>query len=170
MKRLLTFATAMLFTLGAQAAAPTTESVEKLLAVTHVEKLLDAIRPQIQATSKAMMDQALKGQAISADEQKIIDDFRAKADAINNSELTMEKLKPMYIRVYSANLTQEDVDGLIAFYESPTGQVYVNKMPQITQSIMRELPQLMASVSQKMQQAAKEMQDQLAALKKNSGK
>ncbi|HTD06347.1 DUF2059 domain-containing protein [Undibacterium sp.] len=166
MKRLITFAAAMFFTVGAQAAAPSTESLEKLLEVTHIEKLLDSVRPQIQSMTKVMMDQALKGAAVSPQEQKILDDFRAKAAAISNEELSMAKMKPMYIRIYSASLTQEDVDGLIAFYESPTGQVMVTKMPKIMQAIMAEMPKLMEPMSQKMQQAGKEMQEQLAALKK----
>ncbi len=166
MKRLITFAAAMIFSLGAHAATPSTESLEKLLAVTHVEKLLDAVRPQVQATTKLMMDQALQGTTVSPQEQKILDDFRAKAAAITDEEMSMDKMKPMYIRIYSASLTQEDVDGLIAFYESPTGQVVINKMPLIMQAIMGELPKLMAPMSKKMQQAGKEMQEQLEALKR----
>ncbi|GGC82870.1 DUF2059 domain-containing protein [Undibacterium terreum] len=166
MKRLVTFAAATLFSLSACAAPPSPESLEKLFAVMHVERILDAIRPQTEAAMKVMLNQAMKGQTLTADQQKVLDNFWVKANAINREEMTMEKLKPLYVRVYSASLEQEDVDGLIAFYESPTGQVFINKMPRITQGIMSEMPQLMAPLMQKIMQAAEEMHQQLDALQK----
>ncbi|MFZ6646330.1 DUF2059 domain-containing protein [Undibacterium sp. TJN25] len=164
------FCAAALLSFNAHAAAPTKESIEKLMTVAHAEQVLDAMRPQVQAMTKQVMAQAMQGTDITPAEQKILDDFRAKAVAIINEELSMEKMKPMYLEIYSASLTQEDVDGLIAFYESPTGQVFVTKMPQIAQSILSQMPKQMAPMQQKMLQAAGEMQEQLAALKNKPAK
>ncbi len=166
MKRLITFAAATMFAVGAHAAPPSTESIEKLMAVTHVEKMQEAMRPQVQAMMKAMMDQAMKGQTVTAEQQKILDQFIAKAAAITSEETDFSKMKPMFIEIYGANLTQEDVDGLIAFYQTPTGQVVINKMPLIMQAIMKEMPKRMIPMLQKVQAAAQEMQEQLEALKK----
>jgi len=57
----------------AQAAAPTPQSIEKLMALTQAEKVIDAIKPQINASMKASINQTLKGHTPSAEEQIVID-------------------------------------------------------------------------------------------------
>ncbi|MES2071495.1 MAG: DUF2059 domain-containing protein [Pseudomonadota bacterium] len=165
MKHITALVLALSFSMGAQAAPPSTESIEKLLAVAQVGKMLETIRPQMNVMMKTMMDKAMQGTPVQAEEQKILDAFRDKAAAIVNEELSMAKLQPMYVEIYRANLSQEDIDGLIAFYQSPTGQVFLTKIPQIMQSVMSEMPKRMAPMAQKIEQAGKEMQAQLAARK-----
>ena len=77
----------------------------------------------------------------------------------------MVKLKPMYVEIYTTNFTQEEIDGLISFYESPAGKAFVAKMPAVVQAIMAEMPKRMRPMMQKMEQVGKEMQEELEALK-----
>ncbi|TJZ73208.1 DUF2059 domain-containing protein [Chitiniphilus eburneus] len=44
-------------------------------------------------------------------------------------------LKPDYIKLYRDTFTQEEIDGLIAFYKTPAGQALVDKMPLVLQNI-----------------------------------
>ncbi|WP_394779117.1 DUF2059 domain-containing protein [Undibacterium sp.] len=168
--RISSFCAAAVLSLGAHAATPTKESIEKLLEVAHAGDVLDGMRPQVQAMTRQMMNQAMQGTDVTPEEQKVLEDFKTKAVAIINEELTMGKMMSMYVEVYSASLTQEDVDSLIAFYQSPAGQIFVTKMPQIAKAILSQMPKQMAPMQQKMMQAAKDMQDQLMALKSKPAK
>jgi hypothetical protein len=165
MKHLATLVCAICLSISAHAAAPTPESVDKLLVLAHAEKILDAISPQIDGMMKSIMAQAGKGKTLSAGEQEVADRFRAKAATVINEELTMVKLKPMYVEIYTTNFTQEEIDGLISFYESPVGKAFVAKMPAVVQAIMAEMPKRMRPMMQKMEQVGKEMQEELEALK-----
>ena len=153
-------------TLSAHAAQPTPESIERLLALSNSDKMMDAMKPQMGAMMKAGIDQAMGGRQPSAEEQRIIDKFVAKASAAMGDELSMEKFKPMFLEIYSANFTQEDVDGMIAFYQSPAGQALITKMPLVMQSIMSSMPKRMAPMVEKMKQASEEMRAEFEALKK----
>jgi hypothetical protein len=170
MKKILTLIFAFCVSTAAHAAPPTPESIEKLLKVTQAENMLNAMWPQIDNMMKAAMTQATEGKPVSPEEQKILDGFRAKAVSITQSELTMDKMKSMYIDVYSRNLSQEDVNGLISFYESATGKAFVEKMPLIMQSVMAEMPKRLTPMMQGMQKAAEEMKKELEDLKKKQGK
>jgi len=168
MKKLL----ALIFTFSvftaAQAAPPTQESVEKVLSDMQVGKTLDAIRPKVYTMMKASIDQATQGKVLSPAVQKIVDNFRDKAVAIVESELTADKLMPIYVSIYTKSFTQEEIDGLIAFYESPAGKAYITKMPLVAQSVMAEMPRLMNPMIQDMQKATEEMKQEIAALNKQT--
>lgn len=170
MKKLLALVLACSLSSVVHAAVPTAESIERLLALMQAEKLLEGLRPQIDGVMKTSMEQALQGKPVTPAEQAILDNFRSKAVAIVQSELTMAKLKPMYIDIYAKNFTQEEVDGLIAFYETPVGQAYVAKMPAVMQMIMAEMPQRLNPMMRQMQKAADDMKKELADLKKKQGR
>jgi len=81
--------------------------------------------------------------------------------------LDWTKLEPMYIRIYQKTFSQEEVDGMIAFYKTPGGQAVVSKMPTAMQNTMDEMQQMMAPVMQSMQRM---QQDVIAELKTESKK
>ncbi len=170
MKKLAALLSLLLLSAGAQAAAPSEESINRLLSDIHVEKMLDAIKPQLENMMKQSELQAQGGKPPSPADQKIIDRFHAKVLDIISSNLTMDKLRPMYMRIYAQSFSQEEVDGLIAFMESPTGKAYVNKLPTVMQAVMAEMPNMLAPMTQDIRKAAQEMSDQLAAQHKQGAK
>jgi hypothetical protein len=154
----------------ASAAPPSPESVEKLLKVTDVEKLTSSIQQQFDGMLKSAMTQAAQGQPATPEEQEILDNFRKKSMAIFKDAISFDKIKGMYVQIYSESFTQDEINQLIAFYESPTGKMFVSKMPAVMQKSMGLVQQLMPPMMQKIQQAAKEMQAQMEALKAKQSK
>ena len=69
------------------------------------------------------------------------------------------KLEPMYVRIYQKSLTQQDVDGMVAFYQTPSGQALINKMPLVMENTMTEMQQMM----QPMMQRIRRMQETVIA-------
>jgi hypothetical protein len=55
--------------------------------------------------------------------------FEAKLTAVVMGELSWQKLEPDFAKLYAANYTAEQLDGLIAFYGSPLGQAVLAKTP-----------------------------------------
>ncbi|NVO05061.1 MAG: DUF2059 domain-containing protein [Rhodoferax sp.] len=150
----------------AHAAAPSARSIDKLLALTQAEKLMDSIRPQVRASMQAGINQALQGRRPNEEEQKVLDNFLAKAIKAMDETLTMETMKPLYLQLYTQYFTQKEVDGLIAFYQSAAGKSMVTKMPQLMQGLMGAMPALMAPMLEQIQAAAVQMNEELQALQK----
>ena len=60
-------------------------------------------------------------------------------------------MKDQYVQAYREMFTQEEIDGLIAFYQPPAGQSLVNKQPELAKRTMTILQQRMAPVMQRIQ-------------------
>ncbi len=142
---------------------PSDESIRQLLAVTETRKLLDNMMGQIDGMMKNGMQQELHGQTITPDQQKIIDGMRPKIVALLKQELTWESLEPFYMRTFRDSFTQEEVDGMLAFYKTPAGQAVIKKMPLVMQSSMVEMQKRMGSIFPKLQKLEQETLAELKA-------
>ncbi|MFZ6777662.1 DUF2059 domain-containing protein [Undibacterium sp. Ji83W] len=151
----------------AHAEKPTEASVRELLVLTNSQQILKSTEDQMEAVMKNMMKAALKDQSISAEQQKIMDKFRDKVMDIHRAEVTWEKLEPIFVEIYSNSLSQEDVDGISAFYRSPAGRSYVSKMPVVMQQSMNAMQKVITPMMEKMFEAAKKMGEELRELNKN---
>jgi len=165
MKSCLYIVCAFLICTAAQAAAPTSESIEKLLVVTNSEKMVAAIQVQVDQAMKTGMAQAFKGQNMDADAQKTAEEMGKKLSADIRQDLSWENLKPVYIQVYSETFTQEEIDGLVAFYESPAGKAFVAKMPVVMQKTMVLMQQRMGPMMQRMQKTIQDTVQEVKAAK-----
>ena len=63
-----------------------------------------------------------------------------------------DKLKPIYLRVYTDTMTADEVLAMTRFYESPEGRSVMQKMPQIIQRTMQEMQPIAEAAMQKMMQ------------------
>lgn len=114
---------------NARAAPPTAESVEALLEATHVESTLNTMYGLFEQSMRQGMQQYLQGRTLTADQQRLMDALPAKFVAVMSEEFNWPKMKPQYVQLYRETFEQEEIDGLVAFYKSPAGQAFINKMP-----------------------------------------
>ena len=149
-------ALAMLAAMGlcvpAIAAPVSAESVEKLLALTQVEKLLVSVRTQTDQMVTTTTTRMLDGRQTSPEERKRMSEFQAKALATMREEMSWERMKPLYVQIYVETFTQEEIDGLITFYESPPGRAYIAKMPAVAQKSMAIMQERMVPLMRRMQE------------------
>ena len=122
MRKLLTILAAVLFTTNVYALPASPESVETLLAVTKTESLMDSMYANMEQVMRQGMNQSVQGQTVSSEQQRILDAMPTKFVALARQELNWEKLKPLYVQLYLDTFEQDEVDGLIAFYNSRAGQ------------------------------------------------
>ena len=98
MKSCLYIVCAFLICTAAQAAAPTSESIEKLLVVTNSEKMVAAIQVQVDQAMKTGMAQAFKGQNMDADAQKTAEEMGKKLSADMRRDIKWESCKRPSLR------------------------------------------------------------------------
>jgi hypothetical protein len=160
-RRILLLLVITALTLRAADTVPSEASVKELLASTQVTKMLDQMLPQIDAVMQRAMTEALKGQTITPDEQKMIDQAHANAIAVMKEELAWSKLEPLYVRVYQKSLTQEEVTGMIAIYKTPAGRAMITKMPVIMQNTMVEMQTMLGPIMQRLQASQQQLVTQI---------
>jgi uncharacterized protein len=142
--------------LGACAAAPTSESLERLLKDVDAEKTVSSVQQYADAMMKGSMDRVYQLRKMTPEQHDKLEAFRAKMASTMQEELSWEKMKPVYLQLYGENFSQDEIDGLIAFYESPAGRAFIAKMPVVLQKSMDLSQQRIGSLMQRMQGAIKE--------------
>jgi uncharacterized protein len=144
---------------GAQSTAPASEaSINELLTVMNARSVIDNMVPQMQGMVRNMVQQVSKDMPPSAEQQAKMDKALAQMTKLYTEEFTWEKMQPMYVRIYQASFSQDEVDGMLAFYRSPAGQATIKKMPLVMQNTMLEMQQMMKPIIQKIQAMAREAQ------------
>jgi uncharacterized protein len=160
MKKLICGLVMLLIVSFNHAAPASKESIETLLTVSKSESTVELMYGNIEQIMKQSMqqgmEQELKGKPPSLEQQRMLDSMPAKFSAMVREEMSWAKLKPMYLQIYSETFEQADIDGLITFYSSPTGQAFINKMPEVMQKSMAVtqaqmkimMPKMMAIIEQ----------------------
>ncbi len=163
LKRILLILAAGCLSLQAADTPPSEASVKELLTLTQVSKLMDSMSPQIDAMMQNGVREALKGQTLTPETQAKFDRNRSEALSSLKDELSWSKLEPIYLRTYQKTFTQDEINGMIAFYKTPTGQAMINKMPGTLQTTMTEIQSAMAPTMQKLQRMQQEFLQQVMA-------
>ena len=156
MKRLLLALSLACATAFAADTKPTEASIKELLTLTEAAKIVDTVWGQMDSMMRGMLAQATQGQQLTPEAQAAIAKFQEKTTALVREDFSWAKLEPLYYRVYQASFTQEEIDGMIAFYKTPAGLAVIKKLPLVTQNTMTEIRQMMGPLMQKLQQAQKE--------------
>ncbi len=150
-------------------APPTDESIQELLTLTNAHQLLDQVKVQMDSQMASAMRDAQQGQALTPERQAILDRMQTKMAAVISQALNWDALQPIYVNTYKASLTQDELDGIISFYQSPAGQAYTKKMPLIMQNVMAEMQGLIKSMQQQLVDIRKETTQELKDLKAQGG-
>lgn len=153
MRRLSTFAIALLASACLHAAPASVESVETLLHLSRAEASMEASYAGVEQLMRTSMSGITQGKPLSAEQQRVLDAAPAKFTAVMREEMSWAKLKPHFVKLYAETFDQAEIDGLIAFYRSPAGQAFIDKMPVVVQKSMAMTQTLMQSLMPKMQAA-----------------
>jgi uncharacterized protein len=148
---------------------PSEASIKQLLEIAQAHKLADSVMAQMDNLMQQSIAEATHGKTIPPKVQKDIDQRRAEMVAMMKELLDWTRLEPMYLRIYQKTFSQQEVDGMIAFYKTPAGQAVISKMPAAMQNTMDEMQQLMGPVMQKMQKMQQDVVAEMKAESKNKG-
>ena len=152
MKKLLAvaFTVSTLFSVNTHAAPPSAASIDELFKVTKMESMVDGMYAQIDQMTKSMSKQALGDIKLTPEQEKRAAAVSADVQKLMREEMGWQKLKLDFSRIYSESLSQDEIDGLIAFYKSAAGQAFTNKMPLIMQKSMAVTEAKMVELMPKM--------------------
>lgn len=64
--------------------------------------------------------------------------------------VSFSKAKPALAKVYTDTYTEEEIDGILAFYKSSAGRAFLQKMPEVMQRLMPVMMQMMGDLQPQM--------------------
>ncbi|HVB85437.1 MAG TPA: DUF2059 domain-containing protein [Candidatus Dormibacteraeota bacterium] len=135
--------------------------IERYVEVMHIRDQMKDMMTAMSAQMRQIMHEQLqKTPNLPPGAQQQMDKMY---DAMLQKLPTEEILQAM-VPVYQKYLTKDDVNSLIAFYSTPTGQKVLAEMPQITKDGIQAESGIMR---QYMDEAMKEAQAQITQMQKN---
>lgn len=162
MKRLLFIFFIALFTASVHATPVQDASIEKLLTLTDAKKMHESIMSDSDELIDSSIKPMLHREHMTSKQEALVDSFLAKYKAIIKDELSWKKMLPAYIQIYRDTFTEKELAELIAFYESPTGQMFVQKTPVILDKTSKIMQQKMVSILTRMDAALSESMKEMS--------
>jgi len=148
-------------TLGQEAAvgaSASREDIRKLFDVMHIRDQMKQIMDQVLKQMKSMNHEQIKKHDPEISNEEI-----AKMDAMSDQflkDIPIDGMLDDMVPVYQKHLTKADVDAMVGFYSSPTGQKILKEMPAMTaegmQAMQPRMRKMMDEVSAKMEKMARE--------------
>ena len=141
----------------------TKEDVQRYLEVTQSREMMAKI---IDAMMKPM-HQMIREQ-YQKDKDKLPPDFEARTDKMLEGYLKnfrWDEVLQSMVPVYQKHFTKGDIDHLVAFYSTATGQKLLRELPAITAEATQAM---MPVIRQKMDAMTRNVQQQVAEMIKDS--
>ena len=137
MKKLMLLLILAMLSSAALADPPSDASLQEMIELSHVKTTLVTMRATMEKSMQQGFNSALGNQYFTDQQEKIVDQYSARMQAIFDEQLTWEKLEPIYLQVYRENFTQDEVDSINAFYRTPAGRAVIEKMPTAIQRVQQ---------------------------------
>ena len=150
-------------TAGQLAATPATlTDAQNVLNKMHFEQMMTRMLEQ-QKTMMGSMFSRMAPKNLSPEEKSEFIEFQKKmVDQLMDS-MGMNNLKDDVAKIYSEVFTKEELDGLAAFYATPTGEALTDKQPVIQQKMQEVMMPRMMAAMPKIQQMSKEFAAKMKA-------
>jgi hypothetical protein len=132
--------------------------VEEFFKVSHTEQMLTQGMAMMLNQAKSGLLQKMLDVTPTPEQTKAYNELQDQLAAILNRALSWEKLKPEYAKLYASAYTEEELDGIVAFYKSPPGQAMISKSPSIMTKANEIVQQQLASAMPEIQKLMKDFE------------
>ena len=126
-------------------------SAEELLKVMRIDEMMANQKETIKKMAASFLPKNL-----SAEQLKTAQEIQDKAMETVSRQLSWEALKPDFIQVYSEVYTEQELKDLTAFYQTPAGRKFIEKMPELQARTMEIMQKRMAEIMPAMLAAMKD--------------
>ena len=118
---------------------PVRDAAANLLNLMNMDKTFDKTMKQAMQMPLTMIE----AQDLPAEEKdKALQSVKVSMKVIRK-KFSWKNMKTMFADIYAEVLSLEELEGLIKFYESPVGQQYIKKQPELTSATMKKMQVLM---------------------------
>ncbi|MFA5501787.1 MAG: DUF2059 domain-containing protein [Sulfurovaceae bacterium] len=133
------------------------ESVEKLLKVMNVDSMVEVMYSE----TEQMYPKIAKDLKLTKSEQHIFNKFILNVTKVMKEEITWEKLKEPIIGIYMKHYSEKEINDLLAFYDTETGQSIIKKMPIVMKDSMMVSRTMLIELAPKFNKFSEDMLKEL---------
>jgi hypothetical protein len=132
--------------------AASKEDVKKLFDVMASREQMQQMLQQVFSQMRSLSHEQIKQRHPDISQEEIARMDRLSADFIK--KFPVDDMLNDMMPIYQKHFTKSEIDALIAFYSSPTGQKFLHEMPAVTAEAMQvEYPRIQAQIEAAIKQA-----------------
>src|SRR5215471_16030188 len=125
--------------------------VRELFALLHVEHVSDQIRSNVMSQT-ATIPKQLFGPEISPENKAKFDALQEKILQTVDAQVGWRVLEPQYVKLYTDTYTEEEINGIVAFYKTPAGAAMIAKSPDLGAKSIQLVQSKMAAIQPQLKQ------------------
>jgi hypothetical protein len=145
----------------AESTPETQTAAAKLMGLLEMEKNFDSSMQQAVKMQEGMIDQM----DLSESEKTEARQAMAGSMKVTLEKFSWSKMEGMFVEIYAEVFTVEELEGIISFYESPAGQKFITKQPELMAKTMEKMQIVMAELMPAIQQEAMKVHEEIKAKK-----
>ncbi len=131
---------------------PRRAAAEKLLNLFNMDQTYDQAMTQAMNMAVSMIENQDLPDAEKTNARKAVE----ASMGVSMEKFSWKRMKGVFVDIYADVLDLEELEGLIAFYESPIGQKFLKKQPQLSLATMEKMQLLMEEMMPDLQKAVDE--------------
>jgi hypothetical protein len=139
--------------------ASKTAKLEEFFRISRTEEMITENLALSMNQAKSELIQQMAALNSSPDQNKILEEWRSKVEKIMSNASSWERVKPAYIKIYSDAYTEGQIDDIVTFYRSPTGQAMVARNPDLMTKASQIVQNRIIAAQPELQVAIKEFVD-----------
>ena len=160
----LLLAVASAFTLPFQAHADDATrhvKAKELLNVLHIDKVINGLVGSVNAQATSITKRFAPASPTLLQSQAV-QSFQSKVMTLTESKVNWPLLEPAYIDLYARTFTDEELDGILAFYKSATGKSFLAKSPALTVDAQKITQDQLIAIQPQLNQLVQDFQRTMA--------
>ena len=140
--------------------------IHEYFRVAKLDLLSEQMKKQVIDQMNSGMLQQMVNVKLSPEQQKTQKEFTDKIQNLVFSAVSWDKLEPQYTKIYADAYSEQQLDDILAFYKSPTGQAMVEKNPVILKESSAVAQQHLEAVMPELERLMKEESDKITGAEK----
>ncbi len=139
--------------------------VEQMLTLTKTDSISQTMLANVPVRVKTLAARQPSVTAATTPEQKkLADDYLNQMATIAQGGANWTALKPKLVELYMTTYSEADLDGILAFFKTPSGQDYVAKSPELSGKTVDILQGAISALQPQFEAATRAFQTQMQNL------
>jgi hypothetical protein len=127
--------------------------IEEMFRITNMDRMVQQIMSQM----KTVIDQQLSTMKLPPEAEAEAQESQDRMMKLIAERMSWEKMKPAYIQLYDEVFTDEELDGILAFYRYPAGRAMIEKTPLLMTKAVALSQKQMGDLQPEIQKMMKEL-------------
>jgi hypothetical protein len=141
----------------------------QMFELAHIDQLTTQMMNQVFEQLRGGMMQQIAGVQMNSQQQKVMDEFAARLQTLLTDSVGWKVLEPDFAKLYADTYTDEELDGILAFYRSPAGQAMVAKTPTLAAASAAISQKRVQSIAPRIRQLALQYQSEIERAARTPG-